>query len=220
MEKGLTTAYKVAKNFLDFALIPIKAMFDTLSNLAPIKAITGLFGVAGEGGIDLVDAQNQMAQFEKLGEVVGTVVGALLGFKVVGTLSSIVTKPFKGLFDILTKTRGASDELRDSMDGVTGNGTNSRRGLFSRVGGAIQGFRDRRARAGEHFNSYLQERSELPETTASSYAGYGRVNYTNAPKNLRDFSLKDGANPYDLYTRQPKGTIGRLSQALFGAIIS
>ena len=50
-KSGITKAYEVAKNFLDFALIPIKAVFESLSKLAPIKAITSIFGINSEAGI-------------------------------------------------------------------------------------------------------------------------------------------------------------------------
>ena len=211
-ETGITKAYEVAKNFLDFALIPIKAIFETLSNSAPIKAISSLFGIQSENGINLGDAQGSMAQFEKLGEIAGGLIGTLIGFKVVGSLTSIITKPFKGLFDILGKTKGATDELKDSMEKTTGKGS-----VFSRIGGFFQGAKERGTRAKNHFNNFLDERSELPTGSASSYEGYSRAGYTDVPKNFRDFNLGDGANPYNLYTQQPKGIKGRLSQALFGA---
>jgi len=211
-ENGITKAYEVAKNFLDFALIPIKAIFESLSNLAPIKAITSLFGINSEAGIDMGVAQGSMAQFEKFGELAGGIVGTLLGFKVVGSLTSIITKPFKGLFDILGKTKRATDELKDSLENTTGKGS-----IFSRIGGFFQGTKERWTRAKNHFNNFLDERSELPSVSASSYEGYNRVLYSNVPKNFRDFNLRDGVNPYNLYIQQPKGLMGRLSQALFGA---
>ncbi len=211
-KNGITTAYEVAKNFLDFVLIPIKAIFESLSKLAPIKAISNLFGVKSEKGIGLKDAQKSMAQFEKLGEIAGGLIGTLIGFKVVGSLTSIITKPFKGLFDILEKTKGATDKLKDGLEKTIGKGS-----VFSRIGGFFQGAKERWTRAKNHFNNFLDERSELPKASASSYEGYDRVLYSNVPKNFRDYNLKDGANPYDLYTKQPKGLRGRLSQALFGA---
>ena len=211
-KSGITKAYEVAKNFLDFALIPIKAVFESLSKLAPIKAITGIFGINSEAGIDMKAAKGSMAQFEKLGEVAGGLIGTLLGFKVVGSLTSIITKPFKGLFDILGKTKGATDKLKDSMEKTTGKGS-----VFSRIGGYFQEAKDRKARAKDHFNNFLRERSELPKASASSYEGYDRVLYSNVPKNFRDYNLKEGVNPYNLYVKQPKGLRGRLSQALFGA---
>lgn len=210
--KGLSKAYDVAKNFLDFALIPIKAIFETLSELAPIKAISSIFGINSDAGIDAGVAKDSIAQFEKLGEIAGGVIGTLIGFKVVGSLTSIITKPFKGLFDILGKTKGATDELNESVEKTTGKGS-----VFSRIGGFFQGTKDRGTRAKNHFNDFLNERSELPERSASSYAGYDRAGYTSIPKNFRDFNLASGNNPYDLYTQQPKGLRGRLSQSLFGA---
>ena len=212
LESGITKAYEVAKNFLDFVLIPMKAIFESLSKLAPIKAISNLFGVKSEKGIGLEDAQRSMTQFEKLGEIAGGLIGTLIGFKVVGSLTSIITKPFKGLFDILGKTKRATDELSDSIEKTAGKGS-----VFSKIGGYFQGTKERWTRAKNHFNNFLDERSELPKVSSSSYEGYNRVLYSNVPKNFRDYNLKDGANPYNLYTQQPKGLMGRLSQALFGA---
>lgn len=211
-KNGITKAYEVVKNFLDFALIPMKAIFESLSNLSPIKAITSLFGVKSEAGIDMGVAQGSMAQFEKFGELAGGIVGTLLGFKVVGSLTSIITKPFKGLFDILGKTKRATHELKDGLEKTIGKGS-----VFSRIGGFFQGAKERWTGAKNHFNNFLDERSEIPAGSASSYKGYNRVLYSNVPKNFRDYNLKDGVNPYNLYTKQPKGLRGRLSQALFGA---
>lgn len=224
-ESGITKAYEVAKNFLDFALIPIKAIFESLSKLAPIKAISNLFGVKSEKGIDLEDAQKSMAQFEKLGEIAGGLIGTLIGFKVVGSLTSIITKPFKRLFDILEKTKGATDKLKDSMSFFSNPLRKGRKGglqlsqldeNFNPVGD-YDSLAGRWTRAKLRFKSFLGERSELPKPSASSYEGYDKVLYSNVPKNFRDYNLKEGVNPYNLYTKQPKGLRGRLSQALFGA---
>lgn len=224
-ESGITKAYEVAKNFLDFVLIPIKAVFESLSKLAPIKAISNLFGVKSEAGIDMEVAKGSMAQFEKLGEIAGGLIGTLIGFKVVGSLTSIITKPFKGLFDILGKTKGATDELKDSMSFFLNPLKKGRKGglqltqldeNFNPVGD-YDSLAGRWTRAKLRFKSFLGERSELPKASASSYEGYDRVLYSNVPKNFRDYNLKEGTNPYDLYIKQPKGLIGRLSQALFGA---
>lgn len=211
-KNGITKAYEVVKNFLDFALIPMKAIFESLSNTSPIKAISSLFGIKSEAGIDVGVAQGSMAQFEKFGELAGGIVGTLLGFKVVGSLTSIVTKPFKGLFDILVKTKRATHELKDGLEKTIGKGS-----IFSRIGGFFQEAKGRWTSAKNHFNNFLNERSEIPAGSASSYKGYSRVLYSNVPKNFRDYNLKDGANPYNLYIKQPKGLRGRLSQALFGA---
>lgn len=218
LETGLTKAYEVAKNFLDFALIPIKAIFETISNSAPIKAISSIFGIQGEQGINMGDASGQMAQFEKLGEIAGSLVGTLIGFKVVGSLTSILTSPFKGLFDILNKTRGASDNLQSSMDGVAGNGTGGTRGgLFSRARNFVTGARDRGGRARDRFNEYLTERSDLPSGRFDNNVvdGYSRVNPANLPRRYRDYILSQNpnSNSRGVFARNQN----RITEALFGA---
>lgn len=204
MEKGLTTAYKVAKTFLDFALIPIKAILETLAESAPIKAISSLFNIKGMDGMVIGEADEQLAKFKKLGEIIGNVVGAIIGLKAVGTLTSIITKPFRGLKSTIDDSKKSTDNLGKSLEKLSFNkGFKSLGGFFKNTS--------------SKFNNFINKDSDIPKMGASSYAGYKSVNYSNAPVNLRDYSLKQGANPYSMYVKEPKGFLGRTSQALFGS---
>lgn len=203
MEKGLTTAYKVAKSFLDFALIPIKAMLETIAESTPVKAISSLFNIKGMEGMIIGEAEEQLSRFKKLGEIIGNVVGAIIGLKAVGTLTSIITKPFRGLKSTIDDSKKSTDNLGKSLEKLSFNkGFKSLRGFFKNTS--------------SKFNNFINKGSDIPKMGASSYAGYKSVNYSNAPVNLRDFSLRNGANPYSMYIKEPKGFIGKTSQALFG----
>lgn len=212
MEQGLLTAYKIAKEFLDFVLLPIKTVMETISESSTLKSL----GLSGD------ESDSRADKLQKMGKLVGTVVGGLMGLKIVKSLSKVILSPFKGLLGMLTKTRVASDSLKRSLRGIGGATTvgysainpatgasvgkyNSLRGRFSRV---MHRGREGKAR----IRNFLNQRSELPETQSSRIKGFDKVKNGTAPTNFTEFMMARGADKNGLYTKKSP----KLMRALFG----
>ena len=204
--EGLTSVYKMLKNMLDFVLVPIKAVFETLSKLAPFKALGSIFGVKGEGGILGEEAESQMAQFERLGQIAGSLLGTLLGFKAVKSIGSVLVSPFQSLFGMLSKSKkslgGFQNDFYSVLDPKTGKtyNPNSMMGRFTR--------------AKNHFGGFLNERSSLP-TNRGNGSDFQQAYSSGIPHKFRNHILSQNPNAdmSNIYTKRRNP----LMEKMFGA---
>lgn len=95
-KEGAESFIGVMKKFMDTVLIPIKPLMEAVKKtFKPLaEGFKSLFGIKDDSGIEVSKAEKQVALMKKLGKAVGFAVGAFAGFKVVQTLSGIITKPF------------------------------------------------------------------------------------------------------------------------------
>jgi hypothetical protein len=122
-KKGLSQVYVIAKNFLSFALLPIKGVLKGLQE-AYYKIFPNMAPKYGSGGAGYNSSMQQLAQAKMLGTVAGGVLATVLGFKVVKTLSSVISAPFKSLFTWLSKSKSEAKELNTALNN-TGKVTHS-----------------------------------------------------------------------------------------------
>lgn len=86
---GLGEAYNTTKEFIGIIIKPFVALKDV---------IAGAFGVTSREG-----AENFREILKDIGAIAGSVLGALVGFKVVKGITNILLSPFKALLGILGK---------------------------------------------------------------------------------------------------------------------
>lgn len=212
--QGLSIAYETAKRFLEFVLIPIKAVFDTITKSGAFKSFSSIFGIKDMDGMKLNEAEKNLAMAGNIGKVVGTLGGAFLGLKVVKTLTPIISKPFNNLLNILTGTKKATDNLKDGIDGVANASIKAeKKGLFSRVKDFGQGIRDKVDKSKYKFTRAIGEKARAPLTfRTGKYPGYSKVFSPTVPEIFRN----EGHSPFSMYAKTPKTMLGRMSQAFFG----
>ncbi len=220
--EGFTSSYNTVKKFLDFALIPIRATLESLSERFP--AIREIFGIKGEEGIGEDLAEKQIQRFRELGVEIGKLVGGLTGLKIVKSLGKIIVNPFSRMFLSISKVNKEVKKLSTNLSklnitkkgGFLSNLTTRFTTTKDKISNYFAGFGERKEKAKEHFNNFMNEYDVNLKRSASVYDGYSRINYENIPKNFKKFIVPSSANPYDLYVKNPKGIGGKLSQLFFG----
>lgn len=122
--EGLGTAVELVKSYLGIIWLPIKAIYDAVEDYAQ-KHPNGLLGslFLSEKGADVGTADALADRMERIGKVLGTITGLLVGMKIVSTLNGIISKPFKGLFSTLGKVGTKIDEVKTKLMGFSAGGT-------------------------------------------------------------------------------------------------
>ena len=117
--EGIGTVVAIGKQFIDMVLVPIKGFFHAVGvNLKPIKEFfDSIFGFK-EFPIPEDVALRQLENLKKLGKAVGAVFGAVMGFKLVSSITSFIVSPFKKLFDSLVKVKDTVGSVKDSILGM------------------------------------------------------------------------------------------------------
>lgn len=117
--EGIGTVVAIGKQFIDVVLVPIKGFFHAVGvNLKPIKEFfDSIFGFK-EFPIPEDVALRQLENLKKLGKAVGAVFGAVMGFKLVSSITSFIVSPFKKLFDSLVKVKDTVGSVKDSILGM------------------------------------------------------------------------------------------------------
>lgn len=94
--KGLAIALDMGKNFIKAVLSPIEALLKAIGvHIEPIKTFfRDLFGLGGEVPLPKDKAEQQIAKWKQIGEAVGKVFGAVMGFKAITGITSFLVKPF------------------------------------------------------------------------------------------------------------------------------
>lgn len=117
--EGIGTVVAIGKQFIDMVLVPIKGFFHAVGvNLKPIKEFfDSIFGFK-EFPIPEDVALRQLENLKKLGKAVGAVFGAVMGFKLVSSITSFIVSPFKKLFDSLIKVKDTVGSVKDSILGM------------------------------------------------------------------------------------------------------
>jgi hypothetical protein len=217
---GIGSAIVVVKNFLEIYLKPMKALFDGMTDKAG-KAFSGIksaLGIKSEKGMDAEKAKSQTEQFKEIGEKAGILMGVLLGFKVIKTITPFLLSPFKLLSSAVGGSIKAVGRLKDSV-GKFGKSNSVSRGLSS-IASAVsetrETFRGRKTKAKARFNEFLDEYQDLaPSTSKNSENGYKRVyEMSNRYKKyvLPNQSNADGADLDNVYTKSRS----KLGERLFG----
>jgi tetrahydromethanopterin S-methyltransferase subunit G len=213
--EGLTVAIGIGKKFLDFVLIPIKAIFHGMYLVMQptINAINKIFG-GGDQGIDKTKGEQQMEMFKKIGQVAGTVLGVIIGFKIVRTISGVVTSPFRALIGYLQGSAQAVDNLKAKMMGLrapnmtpAGATVAPKPTLMQRILGT-----DRANRVNDVIDKY--DKTPRLQPNQQREGKYQRVYGNQMYDSFYTYNVKenDQANSNQIYTK-PKS---RLRRMLFG----
>lgn len=118
--KGLTVVVDVVKEFASIVWTPIKLLLDSIDKYTKDNP-GGLLGAlfVSEDGVDVSVADETAQRFETLGKIVGAVTGALVGMKIVKTLTPILASPFKGLYNWLARVGKKTIEVKDKLMGLS-----------------------------------------------------------------------------------------------------
>lgn len=116
MLKGISLVYKITSDFLKFVLTPIKIILTPIYNaFMGIGKATGLISISEEEG------KSQVEMWKNIGSAVGGLLGVFLGFKVVSTLTSVITAPFKAVTRAIQTSTVAVQNFKDRLMGMSSN---------------------------------------------------------------------------------------------------
>ena len=188
LKDGIGSAIVVLKNFANMVLTPIKEVLKAIGvKLEPLKKMTG-FGLNGDNGMDSSKAQEQSKMFQDIGKKAGILLGTLLGFKVIKTLSPIITSPFKLLSKSVKNSVTSVKELKDSMKSGFGN----IKAPFVSFGNA---FKTNKTKAGNRINSFIDEYQELPISKSTFGSKYSKV--SQMPSRYHNFVAPNTNGSFD-----------------------
>lgn len=110
VKDGIGVAIDICKSFFEIVSKPFTAFFDAFdTKLKPIgDAFKSIFGIKDLDGMDLTEAERQIEIFKQLGQVAGKLMGTLLAFKAIKTITNVITSPFVALGKHIT---GATNKL-------------------------------------------------------------------------------------------------------------
>ena len=120
---GISIAIDICKSFFDLVAKPFTAFFDAFdSKLKPIgNTLKSIFGIKGTDGMDLTEAEKQLEMFRQLGEATGKLLGVLLAFKAVKTITGVITSPFITLGKHINNATNKLVGFKNSFTGLFGN---------------------------------------------------------------------------------------------------
>lgn len=114
--EGLSVVAGFAEQLIRTVWAPIDFILDEVEKYtkAHPDGILGVF-MGDDGGVN-IDTANAMAeQMQKLGRAVGIVVGALVSFKIIKTLTPILTSPFKKMYQWLEKVGRKAESVKKTL---------------------------------------------------------------------------------------------------------
>lgn len=174
LKDGMGSALVVAKNFLTMVLTPMKEVLEAIGvKFNPVAKVNAKLGVKNELGMNIDMASKQSKMFEDVGQKAGILLGSLLGFKIIKTLSPILTSPFKLLSNSIGGALKSVTKLKDTMkSGFKDMGSS----VTSPIASMRDSFKANKKKASNRFNSYLDEYQEQPKYyRTSDKEGYSKV---------------------------------------------
>lgn len=239
--EGISSVIAIGERFLNVVLTPVKAFFHAIGvNLRPIKEFfDSIFGFK-EFPIPEEVARKQLENLKKLGQAVGAVFGAVMGFKIVSSLTSFIVSPFKKLFDNLVKVKDTVWNVKDALlglksktisvvantvglDSVTGSndGTQKKPTIMQTIFGKTEQGTYAYDDAKEYAKSQIRT-PIIPKSQAksSNHDGYSQVYGNQMDSSFYQLRFQDTSdkslNANRIFVEQQKGLLGNLKQKLFG----
>ena len=244
--EGLGTVVAIGKEFINMVLTPIKGFFHAVGvNLRPIKEFfDSIFGFK-EFPIPEDVALKQLENIKKLGKAVGAVFGAVMGFKLVSSITSFIVSPFKKLFDSLVKVKDTVGGLKDSLFGLKGKNikvnveTTGANGVISSnsttsakkpsILQTIFGTNDKGEYVYDEAKDYIKSNANLlswsnqdkkTQANSSNHKGYSQVygsQMNDAYYKMRFWGRED-VNPNRIFTDAPSklSILDKAKETLFG----